>query len=166
MRTGVLKWTNNERALAKINDAYEEMGFERWCTMSDSHTRMIISLFSHNFVSGDICYSAFNKVINQRMKAAGDKLVYDEELLSEEDVPSISEWLLIPIVMHVASENEELLARLRRDAQSVTPEEAGMLGCPRVDTQASAAFMELACPIKHAIFNVIEGLQELCSSHF
>ena len=79
MRTGALAWSNDERALAKINDAYEAMGVERSCAMSDSHTRTLISLFNHNFASGDISYEAFNKVTNQRMKEARDKLVYNEE---------------------------------------------------------------------------------------
>ena len=91
MYADILKWTDNKRALAKINTAYEVMGFERLCAMSDSYTRILFSLFSYNFVSGDIYYKAFNKVINQRMKEARDNLVFNVELLLEEDVSSISE---------------------------------------------------------------------------
>lgn len=58
--TGMLKWENDERVLAKINNAYEAMGFERLHAMLDSHTRMFISLFSYNFAIGDICYESFN----------------------------------------------------------------------------------------------------------
>ena len=142
------------------------MGFDRLRAMSYSHTRMLTSLFSYNFASEDICYEAFNKAINQRMAEARDKLVFNGELLSEEDASNVSEWVLIAFVMHVTGENEELLARLCRDVQSVTLEEAGMLGSPRVNTQVAAVFIELAYPVKCAIFNVREGLQELCSSDF
>lgn len=56
--------------------------------------------------------------------------------------------------MCIAGENKELLARLRRDIQSITPEEVGMLGSPRVDTQSAVAFIELVHSVKHAIFNI------------
>lgn len=141
MRTSILKWANDERALEKTDDAHEEIGFEKSRTMSDSHTRTLISMFSHDFALGDICYEVFDKVINQRMEAAGDKLVCDKELLSEENVSNLSEWLLIAFVMHVAGEIEELLGRFHRDVQSITQEEAGMLDGLRVDIEAAVAFI-------------------------
>ena len=62
--------------------------------------------------------------------------------------------MLIAFAMHVSGEDEQSLARLCRDVQHIIPEEAGMLGCPRVDMQAATAFAELTCLVKHAIFNV------------
>ena len=166
MHIGIIKQIIDTRALAKINNAYKEIGFERLYAISDSHTRILIRLFTFIFISGDICYKVYNMVINQRIKVAGDKLVYNKELLSEKNMSNISVSLLISFVMHITGKNKELFTRLCRDIQSIILEEAGILGCPQVGIQAVIALIELIYHVKYTILNISEGLQELYSSNY
>ena len=65
---------------------------------------------------------------------------------------------------HIVGDNEPTLAMLCRNIQSITPNDAGILGNSKVDTLAAAAFFEVLYPIKYTIFLVEQGLSTLMSS--
>ena len=59
--------------------------------MADVYTRMLFSLYSHNFVSADICYDVFNVIFSQRIEALPKKIVFDKELISKDKFSLLSE---------------------------------------------------------------------------
>ena len=140
------------------------MGFMELHKMADVYTRMLFSLYSHNFVSADICYDMFNEIFNQRMEEFSKEIMFDKDFITEDEFSSLAEWLLVSIAKYIARTNEILLAKICRDIQSITPIDAGILGNPRVDTLVVTVFLELMYSIKYAIFSTNEGLQELGSS--
>ena len=126
--------------------------------MSDVHTRMLFSLYSHNFVSTNICHNVFSEIFSQRIEAFPKEIVFDQVFISEDEFSPIAEWLLVAIAKYIARTDEALLARLRRNIQSIIPTEAGILGNPRVDTLVVTAFIELIYPVKYAIFSINKDL--------
>ena len=162
--SGLMRWTWDARALEKINDAYSKMGFPQLCKMSDTHTRMLLSLHSHNFISGDICYDVFKDVFGSRIDSMDKAMTFDSRIIDENEFSPLVEWMLIAIAKHVAGDDVALLAKMRRDIQCITPKFAGLHGNPRVDMLGAAAFVEILYPVKFAIFTVNFGLQLLYSS--
>ena len=73
--------------------------------------------------------------------------------------------MLIAAANYLVGDDEILMNRLRRDMQSLTPEDTGTLGNPKVGTQAAMALFEALLPVKFAIFQVGQGLHNLCSSN-
>ena len=69
------------------------------------------------------------------------------------------------VATHIACDNEQLLANLRRSTQSRILEEVGRLESVNADMLAAEALLELLLPIKHAIFMPITGLHMLLSSN-
>ena len=157
----ILKWVYDKRALKKINQAYSEIGFVELHKMADVHTRMLFSLYSHNFISADICYNMFKEIFDQRIEEFSDKIIFDKDFIAEDKFSSLAKWLLVSIVKYITRPNEFILAKLRRDIQSLTPMDVGILGNPRVDTLVVTAFLELMYPVKYAIFSTNKNLQEL-----
>ena len=164
MCSGLMRWTCDTRALDKINSAYSEMGFTQTRKMSDTHTRMLLSLHSHNFISGDLCYDLFKDIFGPRIDALDEAMKFDSGVIDESEFSPLVEWLLIAIAKHVAGNDAALLAKMRRDIQCITPKFGGKYGNPRVDMLGAAAFIELLHPVKFAIFSVNLGLQLLLSS--
>ena len=66
---------------------------------------------------------------------------------------------------HIAGDNDPTLVMLHRNIQSITLNNAGILGNSKVDTLAAAAFFEVLYSIKYAIFLVEQGLSTLMSSN-
>ena len=62
--------------------------------MLDTHTRMLFSLSSNSFVSGNIYYYAFSNWLH-KIESSDSDVEFDEDLLLEEDVSAFLEWLLI-----------------------------------------------------------------------
>ena len=74
------------------------------------------------------------------------------------------EWLLVGTSKHIAGDEEPILAKLRRDAQSLTPKSAGGIGSVKLEPLAAAGFFEIVFPIKYAFCTANEGLHSLLSS--
>ena len=137
------------------------MGFVELHKMADMYTRMLFSLYSHNFISADICYDMFKEIFNQRMEEFSEEIVFDEDFIVEDEFSSLAEQLLVSIAKYIVGTNKILLAKLRRDIQSIILMDAGILDNLRVDTLAAMVFLELMYPVKYAIFSTNKGLQEL-----
>ena len=89
---------------------------------------------------------------------------HNRDLLTDDELSIFKEWTSIAMANYLAGEDKSLLNRMRRDTQSLTPEETGALGNLRVDTQAAAALLEASLPIKLAIFQINLGLCTVCGS--
>ena len=87
--------------------------------------------------------------------------MFDKDFIAEDEFSSLAEWLLVSIAKYIAGSNEFILAKLRRDIQSLILMEVRILGNPRVDTLAATAFLELMYSVKYAIFSTNKYLQEL-----
>ena len=74
------------------------------------------------------------------------------------------EWLLVGTSKCIAGDEEPILAKLRRDAQVLTPKSAGGIGSIKLESLAAAGFFEIAFPIKCAFCTANEGLRSLLSS--
>ena len=160
--TGIATWTHNEQVRRRINEVYTDLGFPTLLHLSDTHVRIIISLFSHSFISGEISCEIFNSVLN-RLDDSPEK-VYDRTVLHDEEIEPFIEWLLVGTSKHIAGDDEPTLAKLRRNVQSLTPKGVGGLGNANVESLAAAAFFEIVFPVKYAIYSVNEGLYTLMSS--
>jgi len=77
--------------LKKINKAYLEIGFVELRKMSDSHARMLFSLYSYNFASTDICYDMFNEIFSQRIEVLPKEIVFDKDLISKDEFSLLAE---------------------------------------------------------------------------
>ena len=119
---------------------------------------MLFSLYSYNFASTDIYYDMFNEIFSQRIEVLPKKIVFDKDLISKDEFSLLAEWLLVAIAKYIAGIDKVLLARLRRNIQSITPLEVELLDDPRVDMLVVIAFLELIYLIKYAIFSINEGL--------
>ena len=91
------------------------MGFVELCKMADIHTRILFSLYSHNFISTNIYYDIFKEIFDQRIEEFSDKIVFDEDLIIEDEFSSLAEWLLVSIAKYITGTNKFILAKLRRD---------------------------------------------------
>ena len=89
--TGILKWICDKRALKKINQAYSEMGFVELCKIADVHTRILFSLYSHNFISADIYYDMFKEIFDQRIEKFSDEIVFDKDFITEDKSSLLAE---------------------------------------------------------------------------
>ena len=163
MYTGIMKWINNPQAQEVINESYSEMRFATLGTMSNTQTRILLSIFSHCFINADLSFEIFWDILD-KLDSVEDDIVYNEKIMSEKDFDPFVEWLLIATVKHIAGDNEPTLTMLHRNIQSITPNDAGILGNSKVDTLAAAAFFEVLYPVKYAIFLVEQGLSTLMSS--
>ena len=67
------------------------MGFVELRKMADMHTRMLFSLYSHNFISADICYDMFKEIFDQRIEEFSDEIVFDENFIAEDKFSSLTE---------------------------------------------------------------------------
>ena len=83
--------------------------------MADVYTRILFSLYSHNFISADICYDMFKEIFDQRIEEFSEEIFFDEDFITEDKFSSLAEWLLVSIANHIAGTNEILLAKLCRD---------------------------------------------------
>ena len=111
----ILKWICDERALKKINIAYSDIGFVELRKMVDVHVRMLFSLYSHNFISTDICFDIFKEIFDQRMEEFSEEIVFNEDFISEDEFSLLTKWLLVSIANYIAGTNEFILAKLCRD---------------------------------------------------
>ena len=163
--TGTCKWTVDSRALQVINRACSAMRFNQLKTLSDAHVRMVISLFSHCFITAELSYGTFDHCLTCKMDPQQGEVKHNEELLTSDEVSEFIEWMLISAAHYLVGDDETLLSRLRRDIQSLTPEDTGRLGNMRVDMLAAMALFELLLPVKFAMFQINQGLHTLCSSN-
>ena len=163
---GIGKWTVDKRATNAMNAAYSAMGFNKIKTFSDTHMRIIFSLYSHYFLAADLSHSTFADCLTVRMQSEEGAIEHNDDLLSNDEISEFAAWTLVAMAYHLAGEDKALLRRLRRDAQSLTPEEAGCLGCLRLDALAAAVLLEALLPVRFAIFQVNLGLHALGGSNF
>ena len=139
------------------------MGFATLGTMSDTQTRILLSIFSHCFINADSSYEIFRSILD-KLNSFEDEIVYDENIIDEKDFDPFIEWLLIAVAKYIAGNNEPTLAMLCRNIQSIILNDIGILGNSKVDTLAAAAFFEVLYPVKYTIFLVEQGLYTLMSS--
>lgn len=149
---GVGKWTVDKRATHVINEAYRAMGFNQIKTFSDAHVRIIFSLYSHYFLVADLSCSTFMDCLTVKMQSEEGAIECNDDLLSDDEISEFAEWTLVAMAHHLAGEDEVFLRRIRRDMQSLNSEEAGALGCLRLDALAAAALLEALLPVRFAIF--------------
>ena len=84
----------------------------------------------------------------------GDKeITYDNEFPDPEVLVQVNESVLTSIASHIAHDNLELHAVLRRDLTSLTQEIAGALGAIRLEIVQAVALIELLCLVKHDVFS-------------
>ena len=161
--TGIAKWTHSARVRSIVNNTYEALGLPRLIRLEDTHVRIIMSIFSHSFITGEISCEKFQRVLDS-VDDSGEIIHYDQDVLCEEDIEPFIEWLLIAVAKYVANDDEQTLAKLRRNIQSLTPKLAGLYGNIKVETLAAAALFEILFPVKYAIYTTSEGLYTLMSS--
>ena len=128
--------------------------------------RITCSLYSHCFLVADLSHTTFKGCLEDRLKLEEGAAEYNNELLTDNETSELIKWTLVAIAHYLAGEDEVLLRNLRRNAQALTPKDAGCLGSPRLDTLAAAMLLEALLPVKFAIFNVNSGLHALFNSGF
>ena len=163
---GIGKWTVDKRAIDVINAAHSAMGFNKIKTFSDAHMRIMHSLYSHCFLTADLSHSTFIDCLTVRMQSEEGAIECNDDLLSSDEISEFVEWTLVAMAHHLAGDDEALLRNLRRAMQSLTPEGAGCLGCPRLNILAAAALLEALLPVRFAIFQVNLGPHALSGSSF
>ena len=161
--TAIAKWTLNEEIRNIINRSYSVLGFPPLISLSDTHVRIIVSLFSHCFISSEISCETFQTVLDTINEDTAETS-FDSSGLTEDNFEPFMEWLFVGTAKYIAGDEEPLLAKLRRDVQSLTPKGAGGVGCVKVETLAAAGFFEIMFPIKYALYSEYEGLYTLMSS--
>ena len=161
--TGIAKWTHDVRARDMINSTYVALELPKLIRLDDTHVRVIMSIFSHSFITGEISCEKFQKVLDS-VDDSDDVILYNEKVLCADDIEPFIEWLLIAVAKHVSGDDEQILANLRRNIQSLTPNIAGLYGNIKVETLAAAALFEILYPVKYAIYTTREGLYTLMSS--
>ena len=67
------------------------MGFVKLCKIADIYTRMLFSLYSHNFISTDICYDMFKEIFDQRIEEFSEEIVFDEDFIAEDEFSLLAE---------------------------------------------------------------------------
>ena len=131
--------------------------------MSDTQTRILLSIFSHCFINADLSFEIFQGILD-KLDSVEDERVYDEDIMNKKEFDPFIKWLLIAAAKYIAGDNEPTLTKLRQNIQFITPNDAGILGNSKVDTLAAVAFFEVLHPVKYAIFLVEQGLSTLMSS--
>ena len=103
--------------------------------LCNSRALLLFSLCNYDYASEDGPESTFHQLmIKMNTNPQGIKLIkYDEELADSEVLVLVNEWVLTSISRFIAHDNIDLLATLRRDVASLTPELAGSLGTVRLD---------------------------------
>ena len=84
MYTGIMKWINNPQAQEVINEIYSEMGFATLGTMSATHTRILLSIFSHCFINADLSFDIFRSIL-EKFNSNEEEIVYDKNIIDEKD---------------------------------------------------------------------------------
>ena len=107
-----MKWTSNPQAQEVINKTYSEMGFATLGAMSDTQTRILISIFSHCFINADLSHEIFRSILD-KLDSLENEIVYDDNIMSEKDFDPFIEWLLIATVKYIAEDDESTLTKLR-----------------------------------------------------
>ena len=161
--TGIMKWTYDERAVKLINDAYLPLGFNKMIRMNDTRTRMLFSLYSYAFVSGEKTCGYFVELMNN-IDDTGDEVILNHDILDVENLDAICEWMLIALARYFADGDVLLEAKLRRDITSFLPHRLGREIAFGIETFAATDFIELLYPVKYAIFSDVTGLCDLCGS--
>ena len=73
----------NSKALEKINIAYSKLGFSELHWILDTHSRILFSLFSHNFVTANMSFNLFEDVLARidEAKEENNRIVYNENIV-------------------------------------------------------------------------------------
>ena len=82
VHTGIAKWAQNEKIRSIINRSYAALGFPTLISLSDTHVRIIISLFSHCFISSEMSYETFQLVLDA-IDDDKEEIVFDNSVLSD-----------------------------------------------------------------------------------
>ena len=72
--------------------------------MSDTYSRMLFSLFSHNFVTTNVTYNLFKDIITRidKAKEENDRISYNKNIVQKDELEPFIEWLLVSIAKYVA----------------------------------------------------------------
>ena len=88
-----------------IYNAYEALGLPKLIRLEDTHVRIITSIFSHSFITGEISCEKFQRILNS-VDDSSEIIYYDQDILCEEDIEPFIEWLLIAVAKHAANDDE------------------------------------------------------------
>ena len=83
MCTGIFKWITDSRTLDTINSVYLKLNFNVLYKISDTHSRMLFSLFSHNFVTTNMSYNLFEIIFEKidNAKKKKNRIVFDKKIV-------------------------------------------------------------------------------------
>ena len=73
--------------------------------MPDVQARFLFSLCSYNFIAANKAYEVFKSVI-LRMETLQDNIVFNEELIVEDDFEPFIKWLCISLMHYFTGDNE------------------------------------------------------------
>ena len=94
----------------------------------------------------------------------GKEITYDNEFSDSEVLVQVNVWVLTSLASHIAHDDVEFHAVLRRDLTSLTPKIAGALGTIRLDAMQAADLMEVLHPVEHVIFSTESNLMAMMGS--
>ena len=110
----IAKWASNPKFILLINGVHEEMGFPKLVYISDAQARILITLCSHCFISGEISCEVFQSIMNS-VDESEDEVFHNQDILCEEDIESFIEWLLMSSIRYIAGDDETTLAKQQRN---------------------------------------------------
>ena len=125
--------------------------------------RMLLSMLSHAFLRVDKACYAFKKIM-QQIDHCKEEMLSARDVIEEEDCVPFNEWLSVSAANYAAEDDEQLLAKFRRNMHLRTPQEVGQLGNANSDVLATAALIELLVSVKYVIFMPATGLCALLLS--
>ena len=83
---GIIKWTINARASEKIKAVYSKIRLAELSKTSDTHARMLFSMFRYVFASTNVYYDKFDNIFCERMNAFSMEIAFDDNLMGEKEL--------------------------------------------------------------------------------
>ena len=136
------------------------IGFLLLRELIDTRVRVLVAKYSHAMLFEDMSYNEFHSIIEQYRKDSSKYL----NTIPDKDFAYFAIQSKMAIVAFIAGDNEDLLAKLRRDKALCTPLTHRKLGTTRFDSTLVLALLDFIYPIKTAIYSTTEELFILISN--
>ena len=100
---GISKGAIDSKVLEIINSIYSKMRFDKLCRMSDIHSRILLSLFSHNFITTNLNCNIFENILARIDDSTDkiDKIVFDENIVKNDEFKTFTELHLVSAAKYV-----------------------------------------------------------------
>ena len=145
--TAACKWSWNPDLRDRTNTENKHMGFLKLVKLDRNMLKIIAALQSNVLTNCNESCELFRHAKNI-MRLTTKNVSIDEDMIDDHDSSTLVKWTQVAMCRFVASEDEELLAKLRREITSNTPLSHGSTGAPRFDMHDILALIEFLHPIQ------------------